>query len=462
MNNKKTNKIIASALISTLAVSLLAGCGSSTASAGNSTAAAGNSEAVSSTTAEEKSDGEKVTLNLITWTNQATTDVLEQLDEKFTQENPNITIEITAVDSATYPQLVQTRVAAEDVDIIAQQQFVPNPDYTKGLDTPPFEQYIENGDFMDLTGQDFLSVYDENAIKDSASFDGKVYAIPMSRTSYNGVFYNKKMFSDNGLEVPQTWDEFINVCETLKNAGIAPITVAGKDAWPINAVAANAIVNTVETDSDAYVKGLWDGSRKFNDTDSLEIFNRFEQFASYCEKGVMGVDYASVPGRFAAGKTAMLADGAWQAPQIAAANPDLEFGYFPLPPTEKGSDVAQLRGKYDTLFAGSGKSSHQEEILKWLSFMSQEENYKTFIDAVAMESTVPSVESDSAFIKELAPMSKNFQLQFEQSYRAPKGMGQYGGFQPTQLKSLGGTIDTPAELADLAQKDWDTALSTIQ
>jgi len=445
MKKMNLKKSLARLLTGTMAVSVLVGC---SVFADNGTAAAAS--------------GEPVKLKLITWTNEATTKVLDELDKQFTEKNPDITVEITAVDSATYPQLVQTRVAAGDVDIIAQQQFVPNPDFTKGLDKPAFQQYIENGDFLDLTDQEFVSKYDANAIKDSASFNGKVYAIPMSRTSYNGVFYNKKMFEDNGLSVPQTWDEFIKACDTLKEAGINPITVAGKDGWPVTAVATNAIVSTVISDSGAYVKGLWDGSKKFTDEESLEIFKRIGQFASYCEPGAMGIDYASVPGRFAAGKAAMLADGAWQAPQIAAANPDLQFGYFPLPPTEKGSDAAQLRGKYDTLFAASGKSKNTDAILKWMAFISDEANYTTFINAIAMESTMPSVQSSDAFLKELAPMSKNFQLQFEIAYKAPKGIGKFGGFQSTQLKAFGGTVETPEELADLAQKDWDTALKNVQ
>lgn len=452
------------ALLTLLSLTACAGKSAAASAAASGSAAVSGSTAAASGSAASGSaaSGDAVTLKLITWTNAATTDVLEKLDQKFTEKYPNIKVEITAVDSATYPQLVQTRVAAGDVDIIAQQQFVPNPDFTKGLDKPAFQQYIENGDFLDLTDQDFVAKYDQNAVKDSASFNGKVYAIPMSRTSYNGVFYNKQMFADNGLEIPQTWDEFVKACETLKAAGIAPITVAGKDNWPVTAVAANAIVSTVVTDSTAYVKGLWDGSKKFTDEDSLEIFKRLDQFASFCENGVMGVDYASVPGRFAAGKTAMLADGAWQAPQIAAANPDLEFGYFPLPSTEKGDDVAQLRGKYDTLFAGNAKSANTDAILKWMSFMSEEENYATFINAVAMESTMPAVASEDAFLKELAPMSKNFQLQFEISYKAPKGIGIYGGFQATQLASFGGPVKTPEELAGLAQQDWDTALKSVQ
>ncbi len=46
------------------------------------------------------------------------------------------------------------------------------------------------------------------------------------------VFYNKKVFADNGVAVPTSYDEFLKVCETLKSKGILPVAMGGKDVWP--------------------------------------------------------------------------------------------------------------------------------------------------------------------------------------------------------------------------------------
>ena len=446
---KKTKlKMLCTLMLTTMLTTSLVGCGSK--------------DSTAPETSTKPEETKPITLQLIAWSNPATVTALTVLNDNFTKKYPNIKVEVTTVDSATYPNLVQTRVAASNADIIAQQMFQPNPDFTKGLDKPPFEKYIDNGDFLDLTNEAFVKNYDPNAVKDSSSFNGKVYALPMSRTSYNGVFYNKDIFEANGLKVPQTWDEFMTICTTLEAKNIPAITAGGKDSWPIGAVAANAVVSTVVSDPTAYVKGLWDGSKKLNDAESQVVFDRLAQLASHYEKGVMGVDYASVPGRFAAGKAAMLTDGAWQAPQIEKANPDLNFGYFPMPPTTQGAEIAQLKGKYDTMFAGSGKSKNKDAILKWLSFVSEKDNYTPFINELAMEPTMTGVTSSNKFLNSLAPVSKDFQLQFELVWRAPKGMGKYGGFQPTQLKALGGTIATAKELADLSAKDWDAAYKTIK
>ena len=56
-----------------------------------------------------------------------------------------------------------------------------------------------------------------------------------------GVLYNKDMFAEHGWEIPQTWDEFISLCEEIQNEGIQPLYFGYKDTWtclaPWNALA---------------------------------------------------------------------------------------------------------------------------------------------------------------------------------------------------------------------------------
>jgi len=61
--------------------------------------------------------------------------------------------------------------------------------------------------------------------------DGKTYGIP-NGVSYWPMFYNKKKFEELGLSAPETWAEFINVCDTLKANGITPITASIDGRWP--------------------------------------------------------------------------------------------------------------------------------------------------------------------------------------------------------------------------------------
>ncbi len=40
-----------------------------------------------------------------------------------------------------------------------------------------------------------------------------------------GVFYNQDIFDDAGVDAPATWTEFLEVCQTLKDAGYAPMAL---------------------------------------------------------------------------------------------------------------------------------------------------------------------------------------------------------------------------------------------
>ena len=45
------------------------------------------------------------------------------------------------------------------------------------------------------------------------------------------MWYNKKVFADNGLKPPTTWDEFFKVADALKAKGIVPLVIGTKEGW---------------------------------------------------------------------------------------------------------------------------------------------------------------------------------------------------------------------------------------
>jgi len=69
-----------------------------------------------------------------------------------------------------------------------------------------------------------------DGILDYYTYDGEVYAIP-SQIAYATMFYNKDIFAQYDLEVPTTYEEFLNVCTVLKENGITPIAMEASEAW---------------------------------------------------------------------------------------------------------------------------------------------------------------------------------------------------------------------------------------
>ncbi len=69
--------------------------------------------------------------------------------------------------------------------------------------------------------------------KDLASVDGKLYGVYFKVANKSTVWYRADDFEQAGVSPPKTWDEFVNVANTLSDAGITPLSIAGADGWTL-------------------------------------------------------------------------------------------------------------------------------------------------------------------------------------------------------------------------------------
>lgn len=461
MKRSKWTRIISIAMVALTALSLAA-CGAAPAS--TPAPSASSAAPASSAPAESSAPSEQpVTLNMITWVQQTNEDAIAALNAAFSAKYPNVSFTVDTANANDYPTLLQTRIAAGDVDIISNiSAFDSLPqDFTKGCDKPAWETFILGGSYLDITDQPFVKNWDPGMIANAVSYNGKVYGLDMGAVGYNGMFYNKKLFDENGLKEPGTWADLENICKTFQGKGIVPVTLGGADGWPLTSIAVSGIVGGTVQDMTAYAKGLWDGSRKFTDDQSMVIWNRMAEFVSWLEPNVTAVAYGDAPGRFVAGKAAMLYDGTWNAGTIAGLDPNFQFGYFAIPGDVDGKPN-QLQGKYDMQFNIYANSKNKDWALKYFDFLSQPENYGPFVDKLGFFPTMPGVKVGNAFVNSIADKNTGFKPSWEKTIVPPKGVGVYAVgqcFALNQLKVLGGTVENVTELAKLAQQDWDTAVA---
>ena len=97
----------------------------------------------------------------------------------------------------------------------------------------PMVEYYKSGFVNDIT--DMFNTYDHpdyiDAAVAQASYDGKVLSIPYGGLSGCDIFYNKTIFEEVGVEVPETIDELEDVCDKLLEAGYVPFTLANGSKW---------------------------------------------------------------------------------------------------------------------------------------------------------------------------------------------------------------------------------------
>ncbi|MBL8131792.1 MAG: extracellular solute-binding protein [Anaerolineae bacterium] len=401
------------------------------------------------------------TLRVLVHQNPPMVEFMEMFNQQFQERHPDIVIDMSVVNANDLSTVTQTRLSANDIDVIDIFGFsnAVQP-YMENVDAPNWQQLIDAGLLMDLSGQDFINNYDAATIADAGTYNGGVYAINLGRVSYSGVFYNMDLFEEYSLAVPTTWDELVAACQTFTADGIPCMTAGGKDGWPIF-VGAYGMIGAIYPDQAALVEGLWTGTIKWNDEKSMEMWRKMQVYArDMIEPGASGVAGDAAPGRFASGAVAMFPGGTWYAPAIEASEPDFEWGYIPFPASDTPEDNQYLFGKYDQGWAVAANTPNADAALLYLAEFSDPENYQAFVNAVGFIPTQPTAQLSTRIGEQVGPYLANFRVGYEQYWVAPRGVGQYAApwasfFQPF------GTFDDPQTLADTVQADLQSGLDAI-
>lgn len=86
-------------------------------------------------------------------------------------------------------------------------------------------ELVPADNLYNLKGQPFIDNINDEFIKSVTVGDG-IYGVPsIPSGSVGGVFYNKVVYKDLGLEIPKTWDEFLNNCEIIKTkSDVIPVS----------------------------------------------------------------------------------------------------------------------------------------------------------------------------------------------------------------------------------------------
>lgn len=249
--------------------------------------------------------------------------------ENFMDENPNIKVEHEAIgDEATYNNMFKTSIATGDA-----------PDIFVNYGGTQFQDYVESGLFYDLSkvaaeDKEWADKYiptmlDAWKYEDIEGF----YGVPVACFA-TGVYYNKDLFSQNGLEVPKTIEEFEKVCDAFMSKGITPFALGDKDNFRGAHLLANLLLKRENFD---YTKSVIDGETKWNDTAMKEVF---EVMSRWQKKGYLGdnittLDATGEQALFLNGETPMHINGSWFMTQISEAENPERFGFIPFPYFEK-------------------------------------------------------------------------------------------------------------------------------
>lgn len=402
--------------------------------------------------------GEQV-LRINTWENPATTEALTELNARFMEEYPDITVELTTAPTDQFNQSNPLRIQAGDVDIWSGFGFAQKKQDFHGeeVELAPEYQNILAGLVEPLDGQSFLANYNQEAVEEFMTYEGSVYGVCMGSVVISGIYWNKTLFAELGLDQPRTYDELVNAAETLQANGYTPFTAAGAPVWPIDMIMHGFLAGIYE-DTNELEESLWTGGAGYEDPRYIEMLTKYQNLLeNYYEEGFQTIEYNPHLGRFASGTVGMMPDGIWQANGIASAieeaGTDFEFGYMQVPSGDSPEDNQSYVGKGDLMWFVHADSDMKEAAMQWLEFISRPDNYTEFINTVGWLPT-QSVPVENAILDEVNQYP--IELAYEQIHIGRPTQGELASAFPHFLTPMG-TIETPEELARRAMADWRAA-----
>lgn len=367
-------KLVSSLLVAAMAVSMLAGCGenkntdtskeSDQKTESNDTQKTADNDSAD----DEAGAGGEVTLKLFSNLPDRKNGqglVEQMIIDEYMEANPNVKIEVEALDEEAY----KTKFKAYAMDGM--------PDVVSIWGQPSFlDEVLDAGVLAELNEDDYADYEFIAGSLEGFKKDGKLYGLPRN-TDIQIIYYNQKMFDDNGWTVPATYDEFLTLCGTIKDAGITPVAMDGGDGWPMACFLTDILVKVAGTDyADIVSNAIATGDFTAPEIKQATQILVDSAAAGMFQTGYDSQDYGTTMNLFTNGQAAMYCMGSWDASM--ALNEDIapeirdNIRAFTMPTVTDGKggakDIAAWNGGG---YAVSANSAVKEEAIKFLNYMYQ-------------------------------------------------------------------------------------------
>lgn len=338
------------AFISLIAVSMLAACSgnnnSPAASTNSESSPAATTESSTSPTASESNvypenglpKDEKVTLKFAFWENGNGREWIDYAMETFKKKFPNVDFDTTY--SPTIETIIGTKISAgNDEDMFDIFSFNVAGGAAPLAEAGKLEPQDDLWDHKAYDNPDkTLKDLQSGLYEGTARMGGKMYALPYNQ-SLTGLFYNKKLFEEQGWnQNPKTWQEFVALTDEIKAKGIIPITYPGKYPGYLNfgfGVAQQfevaAYSGDVEKFEDTYRKYL---TPFYTTNESKTVYGHIYELGKKkaFPEGVAALSHTQSQMQLLQGQAAMALTGEWVQNEMKDSIPDgFQWGFMLAP-----------------------------------------------------------------------------------------------------------------------------------
>ena len=329
---------------------------------------------------------DSVHLTFLTWFDARGAKGLNQAISEFESSHPGITITqntVAGTGAATFPNQLRTDIAAGNApDLFTMWGGTlagPFIDAHSALDLTPYYQKYRWNNVL-LPGA-------VNLIKRN----GSVWGAPIDLRAIS-FYYRKDIFSKYGLQVPTTFAQLESVCATLASHKIPCMAAAGVYGWHVMRVFDFFLEHTA---GPALHDKLLLGKANWNIPRVVAAFTLLRKWtaAGYFPSGYMGITPAQAETMFEQGKAAMMPEGDWMVPGVAAVGvTPAQYGFF-APPTDQ--KPARVEG-FAEQFMIAAQSKHPAEAAEFINWWIQPATQAKYFSIIGSTATKGGLPTDAA------------------------------------------------------------------
>lgn len=273
---------------------------------------------------------------------------LQEYADEYEKAHPGVTIKFVELPGDTVMnEYIRTQAAAKqmpDITFIAYQAV--------GTQLPkdifaPLDSYFDMEDPY-VEGKTWGETFNDAVMQMIQTGAGEHYTVSADYVE-TGIYYNKAMFEDAGItEMPENWEEFVEVCKKLKDAGKVPMawSMAQDDTyamdWTNRIFLSNCYseeMDQIDFDGTAGVSdlervvALKNGVAKVDDGKFLCYFDALKEMVPYFNES--WASKSDLEKKFMQEEVAMYWTGSWLPKKMEDAGVDFEYGSFPFPTPTK-------------------------------------------------------------------------------------------------------------------------------
>ncbi len=266
-----------------------------------------------------------------------------------------------------------------------------------GLQNTETTEYILGGHMLELEEMGCIQKIKEE-YRSAITYDGHIYQIPLS-IGFEGIYLNKDLFLQEGLKIPGTYEELIEVCQEIQKRGKVPFVFADAEGWAIHQ-SWECIQSVSTNDFGEVFESVARGETTFYEHPvsrrSMEKLIELHQFTDM-KKSVLNYDEAM--NCFAEGEAFMFIQGSWAYSNLRRRMAEVEIEMIPFP-AEEGEE------QYFTLWVDSSigiskTCKYPKEAKEFLEYLMQPEVLGIYLETEDAIGCMEGIKSECEYAPQI-------------------------------------------------------------